>query len=220
MIKTISLIRFFFLICCLTTSVQAFAANKLNSVRVWAAPDSTRVVLDLGQSPKYSHFFLTKPDRLVVDLQHTQLKYNLSHLKNNSKLIKKIRQSKPVKKGSLRIVIDLAKPVSAKLFSLSPTAPYGDRLVVDIEPKSKTGSANSSKQTSTSKPTVKPKQGLRDIVVAIDAGHGGDDPGSIGPTGTYEKRVVLEIAKRVAKKINNTPGMRAVMTRKGIILLI
>ncbi|ABE56484.1 N-acetylmuramoyl-L-alanine amidase [Shewanella denitrificans OS217] len=196
-------------------SVAAWASNKLDSVRIWAAPESTRVVFDLTQAPRYADFTLSSPHRLVVDLEDTHLGVNLAKVANNSKLIKSIRYSTPPKKGTLRLVLDLHKPVKANLFSLPPTAPYGNRLVVDLDDSASAQSASSSSSSSTPSNFAASSQGLRDLVIAIDAGHGGEDPGSIGPSGTHEKRVVLEIANRLAAKINQTPGMRAVMTRRG-----
>jgi N-acetylmuramoyl-L-alanine amidase len=196
-------------------SVAAWASNKLDSVRIWAAPESTRVVFDLTQAPRYADFTLSSPHRLVVDLEDTHLGVNLAKVANNSKLIKSIRYSTPQKKGTLRLVLDLHKPVKANLFSLPPTAPYGNRLVVDLDDSASAQSASSSSSSSTPSNFAASSQGLRDLVIAIDAGHGGEDPGSIGPSGTHEKRVVLEIANRLAAKINQTPGMRAVMTRRG-----
>ncbi|MCL1129815.1 N-acetylmuramoyl-L-alanine amidase [Shewanella sairae] len=189
-------------------SFFAHSSNKLDSVRIWAAPESTRIVFDLSKSPDYSYFTLTNPSRLVVDLKQSTNKVDLNKIKNNSKLVKKVRKSTPPKKGTLRIVIDLAKPVKANLFALPATAPYGNRLVVDLD-----GASTSAKKPAVTKPKTTTK--LRDVVIAIDAGHGGEDPGSIGPTGIYEKKLVLEISKKVANKINATPGMRAVMTRTG-----
>jgi N-acetylmuramoyl-L-alanine amidase len=185
-----------------------WAANQLDSVRIWAAPESTRVVFDLTQVPKYESFSLVSPHRLVVDIQDSGSKIKLDAISNNSKLIKKIRFSQPPKKGILRLVIDLTKPVKSSLFTLPPTAPYGNRLVVDLD-----DSVNGPSSAPTVSRSV--NQSARYIVVAIDAGHGGEDPGSIGPSGTHEKRVVLEIAKRLARKVDSTPGMRAVMTRSG-----
>ncbi|QSX29479.1 N-acetylmuramoyl-L-alanine amidase [Shewanella cyperi] len=186
------------------TAAPALAANKLEGVRIWAAPESTRVVFDLSAAPEYSSFSLNQPERLVVDLKSTSTKLDLAKLANNSKLVKRVRISKPETKGTLRLVIELQKSVKANLFALAPTAPYGNRLVVDLE--------DNSVQAKT---IAAPNSSLRDIIVAVDAGHGGDDPGSIGPSGMYEKKVVLPIAKRVADKINATPGMKAVMTRSG-----
>ena len=206
MIKIENFLKAILVMLTLSTSFVAHSATKLDGVRIWAAPESTRVVFDLTHAPKYTHFNLTSPYRLVVDLKGTTTSLNLSKLANNSKLVKRVRISKPPSKGTLRLVIDLVKPVKANLFSLPPTAPYGNRLVVDLD--------DSRSSAAVSQPS-KPTQKLRDVVVAIDAGHGGDDPGSIGPSGIYEKKVVLEIAKKVAAKINATPGMRAVMTRTG-----
>ncbi|GGQ08592.1 N-acetylmuramoyl-L-alanine amidase [Shewanella litoralis] len=187
----------------------SWAANQLDSVRIWAAPESTRVVFDLTQAPRYDSFSLTGPHRLVVDIQDAGSKINLDKIANNSSIIKKIRFSTPPKKGMLRLVMDLTKPVKSSLFTLPPTAPYGNRLVVDLEDAAG-GSSNVQQSVSRSA-----NQSSRNIIVAIDAGHGGEDPGSIGPSGMHEKRVVLEIAKRLARKVDSTPGMRAVMTRSG-----
>ncbi|WP_372871565.1 N-acetylmuramoyl-L-alanine amidase [Shewanella sp.] len=185
-------------------SFGSLAANKLEGVRIWAAPESTRVVFDLTAKPSYTQSTLVAPDRLVVDLDDSQTKLALDKIANNSKLVKRIRLSKPPKKGVLRLVIDLNRPVNANLFSLPPTEPYGNRLVVDLEEKGK--------ETRT---IAAPSESARDIIVAIDAGHGGDDPGSIGPSGLYEKKVAFEIAKRVQAKLDATPGMKAVLTRTG-----
>ncbi|WP_299810923.1 N-acetylmuramoyl-L-alanine amidase [uncultured Shewanella sp.] len=206
MIINSNILRLFLLLVTFGASFFAQSANKLESVRIWAAPDSTRLVFDLSQSPDYSYFTLTNPYRLVVDLKKSSNKVDLNKIKNNSKLVKKVRKSTPPEKGTLRLVIDLVKPVKASLFALPPTAPYGNRLVVDLD---------SGGSTAKKSPVTKPKTQLRDVVIAIDAGHGGEDPGSIGPTGIYEKKLVLEISKKVAQKINATPGMRAVMTRTG-----
>ncbi|WP_445777018.1 N-acetylmuramoyl-L-alanine amidase [Shewanella sp.] len=187
----------------------SWAANQLDSVRIWAAPESTRVVFDLTQAPKYDSFSLTGPHRLVVDIQDAGSKINLNNIANNSSIIKKIRFSTPPKKGMLRLVMDLTKPVKSNLFTLPPTAPYGNRLVVDLEDAA--GSSSPVQQIV----GRSANQSSRNIIVAIDAGHGGEDPGSIGPSGMHEKRVVLEIAKRLARKIDSTPGMRSVMTRSG-----
>lgn len=208
MIINSNIFKLFILLVSFVSSPFAFAANKLDSVRIWAAPQSTRIVFDLSQSPDYSYFTLTNPHRLVVDLKKSSTKVDLSKIKNNSKLVKKVRKSTPPEKGTLRLVIDLNKTIKPSLFALPPTAPYGNRLVIDLD----SGAAVKAKQA-VSKPKVATK--LRDVVIAIDAGHGGEDPGSIGPTGIYEKKLVLEISKKVAKKINATPGMRAVMTRTG-----
>ncbi|MCG9963290.1 MAG: N-acetylmuramoyl-L-alanine amidase [Shewanella sp.] len=203
------------LLLCTFFAVVAQAANQLESVRIWAAPESTRIVFDLSEVPNYSYFTLDGPNRLVVDLKKASTKLNLKNVDNNSKLVKGIRVSKSPTKGDLRLVIDLVKPLNPNLFSLPVTAPYGNRLVVDLEDKSVTAELSAVSSTPVKKNVTQSVQASRDIVIAIDAGHGGDDPGSIGPSGLYEKKVVFEISKRLASKINDTPGMRAVMIRSG-----
>ena len=214
MIKNNVYFQITILFLCSFFSVVAYAANKLEGVRIWAAPESTRIVFDLSDVPNYSYFTLDGPNRLVVDLKKSTAKVALNKLENNSKLVKGVRISQSPTKGDLRLVIDLVKPLNASLFSLPVTAPYGNRLVVDLEDKTLT-TATAVVTSTPIKTVTQSAQSSRDIVIAIDAGHGGDDPGSIGPSGVYEKKVALEISKRVASKINDTPGMRAVMIRTG-----
>lgn len=198
--------RFIIFICLLFCSLQV-AANKLESVRIWDAPQSTRVVFDLSSAPDYSYFVLTNPQRLVIDLKQASTNVKLADIAKESKLIKKVRISSPPKKGTLRVVLDLNSPAKPNLFALTPTAPYGNRLVVDLD--------NSASKSAAVQSVVHTSKRSTDVIVAIDAGHGGEDPGSIGPKGTYEKKIVLEISKRLAREINKTPGMKAVMTRTG-----
>ncbi|WP_199610935.1 N-acetylmuramoyl-L-alanine amidase [Flocculibacter collagenilyticus] len=188
----------------LLCSCFSFAINKINGVRVWPSPDNTRIVFDLSESAEYSYFTLRNPQRLVIDFKKTANDFNLSTLKidDDNPLVKRVRQSKPKYKDSVRIVLDLTKPLNTVIFPLAPTAPYSDRLVVDLI------DANAR--------SVVHKQAVaknRDIVIAIDAGHGGEDPGSIGPTGKYEKHITLGIAKRLATLINQEKGMKAILTR-------
>ena len=182
-------------------------------MRVWPSPDKFRVVFDLTEKPQFTHFNLTKGDRLVIDFKKTSLTANLKKLVIKSDLVTRIRTSRAPKKGMLRLVIDLKKGITPRIFSLPPTGPYGDRLVVDL-PKKSTVVANNKPQVSVKTAKARAKK-TRNIVVAIDAGHGGEDPGSIGPSGRYEKTVTLAISKMLAKRLNATKGITAVLTRKG-----
>ena len=182
------------------------SSNSINSVRIWPSPSNTRVVLDLKDQPKYSWFTLKNPNRLVIDLADTKQDLDFSKIANNSELVTKIRYSTPKSKDAVRIVLELDKKVQPQIFALQPTAPYGNRLVVDL-PDNRPGQSNLIEQ-----PVNKRHQ---DIIIAIDAGHGGEDPGSIGPTGTYEKNVVLRISKKLAALIDAEPGMRSVLIRTG-----
>ena len=195
-------------------------ANALEGIRVWPSPDETRVVIDLSSEADYSYFTLSSPFRLVVDLKQTSLSTKLPISVSDSPVLKKIRKSSPPSKGTYRLVFELKTKVTPQLFKLAPTpgGQYGHRLVIDMPHGSTASSTPASKPTS-SKTSVSRDasqlSGSADIVVAIDAGHGGEDPGSIGPSKKYEKHATLAISKKIAAQINAVPGMKAVLTRSG-----
>lgn len=177
-----------------------YAANQVQSVRVWPSPDNTRIVFDLAAEPQYKSFSLDKPDRLVIDLSDIGDGGSLPAISGESPLIKAVRSSGD--NNTMRIVLDLAKASNATIFTLPPTPPYGHRLVVDLP--------DSAPQPILPPPALR---AARDIIVAIDAGHGGEDPGSIGPSGYYEKNITLPIAKQLMALIDKQPGMKAMLVR-------
>ena len=183
-------------------------ANQIENVRIWPAPENTRVVFDLRHTPDYSYFTIydTKPYRLVIDFNQTKLGTDLSKISNESLLIHKIRTSTPKNAQSTRIVIELSDKIEATVFPLAANDRYGERLVLDLPGRSI--------ERRTQALTVEQLK-ERKVTVAIDAGHGGDDPGSIGPRGTYEKHVVLKIAKALADIINQDSAMQAYLIRSG-----
>ncbi|PSW00482.1 N-acetylmuramoyl-L-alanine amidase [Photobacterium lipolyticum] len=192
-------------------------ANELKGVRVWPAPDETRVVLDLKDKVTYSYFTLTKPDRLVVDLKQTTLTTQLPIEVSRSAVLTKIRSSSAPEKGSFRLVFETQVRTSPKIFTLAPTPDghHSHRLVLDLPHSNNTGGGKKTqlKGEVTTNQQAQLPSGRDDIIIAIDAGHGGEDPGSIGPAKKYEKNVTLAVAKKVAAKIDATPGLKAVMTR-------
>lgn len=190
---------------CLLFSGAAHA-NEIVNVRVWPAPDNTRVVFDLSDSPEYSYFTLYQatPYRLVIDFDGTQLGLDLNKVQNDSLLIKKIRTSTPKNKQSTRIVIELSDKIDANVFPLAANDRYGERLVIDLPGRS---------IARKNEPLRADQLEERKVTIAIDAGHGGDDPGSIGPSGTYEKHVVLKISKALADIINRDSAMQAYLIR-------
>ena len=179
--------------------------NSINGIRVWPAPENTRIVFDLQNKPDYKYFTLTNPSRLVIDFKDTKNNAALSTLAENDPRIKIFRTSTAKSKSSTRLVLELSKSYPLSIFPLAPAGQYGDRLVVDLLDKN-------NKKSVTAKTTP---NGKRDIIIAIVAGHGGEDPGSIGAKGTYEKRVTLSIAKKLAKLIDQRNGFKAVMIRTG-----
>ncbi|WFB48420.1 LysM peptidoglycan-binding domain-containing protein [Vibrio coralliilyticus] len=197
-------------------------ANALESIRVWPSPDETRVVIDLASEAEYSYFTLSSPDRLVVDLKQTSINTKLPINVSESPVLKRIRKSSPPQKGTYRLVFELKRKVTPQLFKLAPTpgGQYGHRLVIDMPHGSSSSSTSAAKpSSSSSSPQVSRDAsqllGTADIVVAIDAGHGGEDPGSIGPSRKYEKHATLAISKKIAAQINAVPSMKAVLTRRG-----
>ncbi len=179
----------------------------VKQARLWAAPDHTRVVFDTDGSVQHSLFTLKNPHRIVIDLRNTRMPKQLTGPDYSKGLVKRIRSAVRNRKD-LRVVLDLSSGVKPKSFVLKPNQNYGHRLVLDLYQADKV-----------KKPVITAKQqqrkGQRDLVIAIDAGHGGEDPGAIGNKGTREKDAVFAIAKKLEKLVNNTYGMRAVMIRKG-----
>ncbi len=181
----------------------AHAATTVENIRIWAENDKTRVVLDLSNPVDHRIFTVRAPDRLVVDLKAGRLGRTLTTMPSGVGTVRSIR-SAVQKDGRLRVVLDLNAAVRSRSFTVQPNSQYGNRLVIDLH---RTGPVTTVKRASDR------YQRGRDIVVAIDPGHGGRDPGAIGRGNTYEKDIVLAISKRLAKRINAEPGMRAIMTR-------
>jgi N-acetylmuramoyl-L-alanine amidase len=190
----------------------ALADADFRSVRLWAAPDHTRVVFDTSGPVTHDIFTLENPARLVIDVPAA--KVGASTLTASGGLVSGIRtaQNKP---DVLRIVLDLKQSAKPRSFSLTPNDQYGHRLVVDLyEATSDKTVKQAAKPVIRQERASQPAQ-LRDLVIAIDAGHGGEDPGAIGRRKTREKDVVFAIAKRLARLVEKEPGMRPVMIREG-----
>ncbi|WP_115717376.1 N-acetylmuramoyl-L-alanine amidase [Gallaecimonas mangrovi] len=186
-------------------------ANSLDEVRIWPTEAKTRVVLDVGTKPEYSYFSLKNPDRLVIDLRSTQLKMKLPLRVGDSRLLTKVRTSTPKQKGELRLVLELTHSAKVTLFTLGPSDGNGDRLVIDLTGN---GQVHSAAVAPAPKPqAITPPARGRDIIIAIDPGHGGHDPGSIGRGHVYEKNITLAIAKKLRVDLDRIPGIKAVMTR-------
>lgn len=205
-----TLLRLTAWLCLLLVSSQLFAAAEVKAVRSWIAPDNTRLVFDLSHSVEHKLFALENPDRIVIDIEKTRLATTLGGLDNERSPVERIRHSQS--DGTLRVVLDLKEGVQPRSFLLPPNEQYGYRLVVDLEPQVKTRAEPT--RVATPATPSNPKQ-LRDIVIAIDPGHGGEDPGAIGPNRTREKDVVLAIGRELKRLIDAEQGYRAVMIRDG-----
>lgn len=188
---------------CLLLAAAARAETTLENVRIWAENEKTRVVLDLSESVAHNIFTLRGPDRLVIDLKNGRLAKSLTRLPAGTGAVRSIRHAIRAN-GQLRVVLDLNEGVRSRSFTTGPNAKYGDRLVVDLQ---RSGNLVPVKRASEA---YRPG---RDIVIAIDPGHGGHDPGSIGKQRTREKDVALTISRELARRINAEEGMKAVLVR-------
>lgn len=208
--------RIFIAFCLGMFSLCALAAPvQVQGVRIWAAPDNTRVVFDLTAPAEHTLLHLDNPPRVVIDIPQARLSQPLAQPSAQDRFLAGLRGAEHGA-DKLRIVLDLKAPASAKSFLLTPNQRYGHRLVVDVLlPDSHVAVDATPAASSPVRPPAADKLTLRDVVIAIDAGHGGEDPGARGPGGTYEKIVVLEIARRLARLIEAEPGMRPVMIRDG-----
>lgn len=182
----------------------SFAEAVVENLRVWRAPDSTRLVFDLSEATDHSLFELDGPDRLVIDLEAGTFAASVDGLAIENTPVAHIRTGQR-DDSTVRVVLDLKAQIKPRSFLLQPNAEYGHRLVVDLfdnVEKKPTSIADVAKAD-------------RDIVIAIDAGHGGEDPGAIGPGNILEKDVVMAISKELAAAIDSYAGYKAVLVRSG-----
>ena len=198
--------RIALLLLLVATGPALAAPAALKDIRVWGGPDSTRVVLDLTAPANYTLFPLSGPERIVIDFDAIDADVKSLELPPASGVVKAVRLGTRGRHG-LRIVLDVNEKVDAKGFLSPPNETYGHRLVVDL--------GHDLPPAAPVPVKVANDDGQRDLVVAVDAGHGGEDPGAIGKGGTREKTVALAIARKLADRINAEPGMKAVLTRTG-----
>lgn len=182
----------------------ASAGSTVQDIRLWSEDGRTRIVLDLSRPAQHTIFTLRGPDRLVVDLKDSRLADALKKLPSGG-AISSIRTGVR-SNGQLRVVLDLNQAVRSRSFTAGPNDKYGDRLVIDLQIQ---GNIRTVKRAS------EEFVAGRDVVIAVDPGHGGHDPGAIGRAKTREKDVALALGKLLAKRINEEPGMRAILVRKG-----
>jgi len=224
----------------LFSPLPAFASQIL-AVRVWPSEDYTRVTLENDANLKTNHFIIKNPERLVVDVEgidlNPTLKSLIAKIQPNDPYIKQVRvgQNRP---GVVRLVFDLKEEVNPQVFTLAPVDKYQHRLVFDlypVNPPDPIAALIEKGQWSLDKPdepampppvaevkppyaepkTERPPQVSRMLTIALDPGHGGEDPGAVGRSGSYEKHIVLAIAKRLKAKLEQHPNMRVMLTRDG-----
>lgn len=175
------------------------------SVRTWAGPEYTRVVFDLTGAVEHTVFTLTDPHRVVIDMRNASVAQQLLKEAKGQGVVKQIRGAVQ-DHNDLRVVLDLSSQARAKSFSVRPDQGAGHRLVIDLQ-----NPAAAQAPMTTPVKVLPPARG--ELIIAIDAGHGGEDPGAIGPRGTFEKDVVLAVAHKLAHLVAKEPGMRPVLIR-------
>jgi len=222
---------------------QVHAVTTISSTRAWPAQDYTRLTIESNKPIRNNMFVIGNPDRLVIDLEDVELNKTLEALTekigDNDPYIKNVRigQFKP---GVVRLVLDLKSEVNPQIFSLKPVGEYGHRLVLDVYPSqpldplmalleqtkaiAKEATIDSitrpqdvngeTSQRPPSAPTI-PEVRSRTLIIAIDAGHGGEDPGARGRRGSLEKNITLAVARKVKALIDETPNMRGILIRDG-----
>ena len=190
------------------------APVAVEDVRFWTAPDHTRVVFDIDGPVQHKLLTLHNPERLAIDISGARATDALKAREVSAGLINGLRAAMN-KPDVLRIVLDLEQGVRPSSFTLKPNREYGHRLVVDLYNKAEAATPAVARPAVAKKTVVEKVIQERDLIIAIDAGHGGEDPGATGRHGTREKDVVYSIARRLAALIEKEPGMRAVMVREG-----
>jgi len=231
MFKSVKLIIFLFSI---IFNITCFAKDNIIATRIWPSAEYTRVTIESDKPIQNDQMILQNPERIVIDLKDTQLESTIealtSQLDDSDPSIKSIRVGQFNPKVT-RIVIDLKRSAKVKIFTLKPIDPYKHRLVIDVYPddfdslaallqqldsetykQSKDNEINDAKDAideAIKKPVIDP------IIVAIDAGHGGEDPGARGKRGTKEKVITLQIAQKLKKMIDAEKDMKAILIRDG-----
>nr|WP_111642791.1 N-acetylmuramoyl-L-alanine amidase [Marinimicrobium alkaliphilum] len=187
--------------------VPVAQAADVEGVRLWRAPDHTRVVFDLSRPAEHRLFSLSGPDRVVVDISGADLNASLSDLSLDDTPLRGVRSAVRDNRD-LRVVFDLKQGVRPRSFLLPAEGGQGDRLVIDLHD-------NEVRERRVEPASEPAGNRSRDVIIAIDAGHGGSDPGAIGPGGLREKDVVLDIGERLVELINSKPGFSAKLIRTG-----
>jgi len=184
-------------------------AADIEDARFWRDDEYSRLVFDAGEALEYSVFMLEDPYRVVIDISDARLRVNLDAIDFSGSTVRSIRHA--VRNGNdLRVVLDVSEAVNPTSFTLQPGESMHHRLVIDLYDLDRRAPVREPR------PEPETDNPRRDVVVAIDAGHGGDDPGAIGHDGRIrEKDVALAISRAVYERLQGVPGYHPVMVRSG-----
>ena len=194
-----------------TLAFSSAHAAEIQDVRLWRAPDYTRIVFDLDKSVQYSVFSLENPRRIVIDVNDSHMGSNTANVDFKGSPVTAIRTAAR-NTNDLRVVLDLSNDVNPSSFTLAPNGDQKNRLVIDLYDIGSAPEIQPSMQAS----PLNIVSDKRDIIVAIDAGHGGEDPGALSYNKRIrEKDVALAIARAIYARLDAMPGYHPVMVRDG-----
>lgn len=177
----------------------------IKNLRMWQAPEHTRLVFDLSGPVSYELGVLANPDRVYLDFPQARLGRPLPAMNGDGRFLRKVHSGNP-RPGVLRVVFTLKTAARPRVFQLEPNDLYGHRLVLDLEAR---GGGEPRPPVAT-----EPEE-RQAFIVAIDAGHGGEDPGALGRRRTREKDITLAIAREVKRLVDADPAMSGVLVREG-----
>ena len=205
-------------------------ATKLDSLEVKERAGTTEIICKFTGSFSHKAFTLTNPDRVVVDIDQATMAADVNKIARGNHLIAHVRSGR-TNQQTLRLVFDVKQAVNIRATKLVPTNAKQQGLRIELSPKAArlvqakktipapTPIPHQEIKIATNKAPVQvkhaPSKSLRDVIIVLDPGHGGKDPGAIGPKRNAEKNVVLAIALKLKQRIDKQPGMRAVLTRHG-----
>ncbi len=213
----------------LLPGAAAAEGGGIRDVRLYPAVEYTRLVVEGDELPRYRLAILDEPDRLVLDVSSSGGEHLLDVVRDrdlsDSYYLRDIRAAR-FSNETLRIVFDLKSPVSYSIFTLEPVSDFGSRVVLDISPvESSQSNYELLRDLGFVSPPAQPpgapqqRPPVLDFVVMIDAGHGGEDPGAVNSDGLKEKHIVLDIARRLKRRLNMIDGITPQLTRTEDIFL-
>ena len=193
---------------CTSTVVDAAPKNRLTDIRYWSAPTFTRIVFDVAHDTPYESSKLERPERITLTLKGFDGYLPKSMLEVRDGIVKNVRALQD-REGTVRVVIELEKPANHNIFLLGPIDGKSPRLVVDVTRDDLEQAARQQREET----RRQKKKG--EFIVVVDPGHGGEDPGAVSKNGTQEKDLVLAIGKKLVAQLEQQPGIKAYLTRRG-----
>lgn len=187
---------------------SGFSQVRVTGIRHWSAPDETRIVLDLSGGVSHRTMFLDSPPRIVIDIERASISKEKDKILIDDDIVRMVRVAKS-KEGDLRVVVDLKGNYPYEVFLIKRLEGKPDRLLIKVKSPELEG------RESDQRISISKQKAVDQRIIVIDPGHGGEDPGAIGPSGTREKDVVLAISRQFQEFLNREKGVRAYLTRKG-----